>query len=102
MARHKRKRKVEAMPVINALSTYGGASVHQEPLTIEEYEALRLIDYVGLTQSEAAEKMCVARTTVQAIYCKARFKVSRLLVEGGIMKVEGGDYYIEDNNVSVN
>ena len=46
--------------------------------------------------------MCVARTTVQAIYCKARFKVSRLLVEGGIMKVEGGDYYIEDDNVSVN
>lgn len=95
MARHKRKRRVESMPIINAVSTYGGSSAHLDPLNIEEYEALRLIDFVGLTQSETAEKMGVARTTVQAIYSKARFKVSRLLVEGGIMKIEGGEYCLE-------
>lgn len=94
MSRHKRKRRVAALPHTTALSTYGGGSAHLEALTVEEYEAVRLIDYVGLTQSEAAEKMEVARTTVQAIYCKARFKLARLMVEGGLMKIEGGEYYI--------
>ena len=93
MSRHKRKRRVAALPQITALSTYGGSPIHHESLTIEEYEAIRLIDYIGLTQSEAAEKMDVARTTIQAIYCKARFKIARCMVEGG-------EYYIQPDEQS--
>ena len=33
-------------------------------LTLEEYETIRLIDYIGLTQEQCAEQMHVARTTV--------------------------------------
>lgn len=41
-------------------------------LTVEEYEAVRLMDYLGLNQEEASAQMGVARTTVQRIYAQAR------------------------------
>jgi predicted DNA-binding protein (UPF0251 family) len=97
MARHKRKRTVAAMPNVTELSTNFAGSVNHNPLTIEEYETVRLIDFVGLTQSGAAERMGVARTTVQAIYCSARRKVATLLVTGGALRIEGGDYAVADD-----
>ena len=37
-------------------------------LTIDEYEAIRLIDKLGYSQEECGNYMQVARTTVQMIY----------------------------------
>ena len=65
-------------------------------MTIEEYEAFRLIDNQGLTQDECAEKMVVSRTTVQRIYKSARTKVAKMLVEGCSLKIEGGSYSISE------
>ncbi|SET34100.1 Protein of unknown function DUF134 [Natronincola peptidivorans] len=61
-------------------------------MTVEEYEAIRLIDLEGLTQEECAERMSVARTTVQRIYNDARKKLAEALVNGKILKIQGGDY----------
>lgn len=61
-------------------------------MTVEEYETIRLIDLEGLMQEECAEQMNVARTTVQKIYNDARKKLSDALVNGSIIKIEGGDY----------
>jgi len=36
-------------------------------LTVEEVEALRLVDFLGLTQEEAGERMGVSRGVAQAI-----------------------------------
>ncbi len=96
MARHKRKRKICSMPKVTTLSSGMGAE-HTEALTLEEYESIRLIDYIGCTQSEAAEYMQVARTTVQAIYFSARRKMAKLLVEGGTLNISGGDYVLCDS-----
>lgn len=63
-------------------------------MSIDEYEAIRLIDHEGLLQGEAAERMNVARTTAQAIYNKARFKLATCLVEGRELIIEGGDIEI--------
>ncbi len=65
-------------------------------MTIEEYEAIRLIDLEGLTQEECAESMDVARTTVQRIYNDARKKLARSLVNAEILKIEGGAYKLCD------
>jgi len=46
-------------------------------MTVDEYESIRLLDLEGLTQEEAAQRMDVARTTVQRIYAAARHKVAQ-------------------------
>ncbi len=61
-------------------------------MLIDEYETIRLIDLEGLTQEECSQQMNIARTTVQRIYSDARKKIAQSLVEGKVLKIEGGDY----------
>lgn len=63
-------------------------------LSVDEYESLRLIDLEGLSQEECAGRMQVARTTVQAIYDRARAKVADFLVNARELRIEGGTYRI--------
>ncbi|CAB50171.1 DUF134 domain-containing protein [Pyrococcus abyssi] len=59
-------------------------SIRQPPIimTYEEFEALRLVDYEGLTQEEAGKRMGVSRGTLWRALTSARKKVAQMLVEG--------------------
>lgn len=59
-------------------------------LTLDELEALRLADLLGLYQEEAAERMRVSRPTFGRIVESARRKVAEALVSGKALRVEGG------------
>jgi predicted DNA-binding protein (UPF0251 family) len=63
-------------------------------MSIEEFETIRLIDHQGFDQERCAERMEVARSTVQRIYNDARKKIAESLVEGKRLKIEGGNYSV--------
>jgi uncharacterized protein len=67
-------------------------------MTVDEYETIRLIDIEGFTQEECANRMYVARTTVQGIYNEARKKLAESLVNGRMLVIEGGEYRICDGS----
>ena len=48
----------------------------------DELESLRLVDYEGLLQEEAARRMGVSRGTIWRCLSSARMKVAKMLVEG--------------------
>lgn len=66
---------------------------HSIVLFVEEYEAIHLCDYEGMTQAEAAASMGVSRPTLTRIYASAREKVARALVERKAFSIEGGSAY---------
>ncbi|MDD4125234.1 MAG: DUF134 domain-containing protein [Eubacteriales bacterium] len=65
-------------------------------MTIDEYEAIRLIDLEKFTQEECADQMNISRTTVQGIYDTARKKLAEALVNGKVLLIEGGEYRLCD------
>jgi len=60
-------------------------------LLYEEYEALRLADYSGLKQEEAAELMNISRPTFTRIYSSCLKKLAMAFTEGRSIVIEGGD-----------
>ena len=89
MARPVKRRRVCGLPPVGAFRPEGGPGGPVIEVTVDEYEAVRLIDLLGLTQEECAAQMNVARTTVQAIYDSAREKLARMLAEGRPLAVQG-------------
>lgn len=67
-------------------------------MSVDEYEAIRLIDLQGLKQEECAENMNVSRTTVQAIYEVARKKIADSIINGKRLIIEGGEYVLCDGH----
>ncbi len=64
-------------------------------LTFEEYESIRLIHYEKLTQEQAAKHMNISRPTFTRIHNKALANIAQAFIEGKVIKISGGRYYIE-------
>jgi len=99
MPRKKRGRKLLVPPVIKGMSVFGirGRRAQEVILHFEEYETIRLLDYRGMTQEEAAVYMQVSRPTLTRIYEDARQKVAKAFVEGRDIVVRGGDFFFGDH-----
>ena len=91
MPRPKRCRFVDKLPVYCSFSPDDTEASENVIMTVDEFEALRLIDNEGLTQEQCAVQMKVARTTVTAIYDRARRKVGDVLVNGKRLLITGGN-----------
>lgn len=92
MPRPCKRRRICSAPACGRFAPEGAeGSGLPVKLTLDEYEAIRLIDYVGMTQEECAAQMRVARATVQAIYGSARAKLAACLVMHRPLEIGGGD-----------
>ena len=67
-------------------------------LMIEEIEALRLSDFYMLEQDDAAKSMNISRGTFQRILNLARYKTADAIINGKIIRIEGGDYELINNS----
>lgn len=93
MPRPRKWRKVCCLPESDRFGPLNEPVDHNHVImTVEEYETIRLIDLEGFTQEECARQMNIARTTVQGIYTEARKKVANTLVNGKVLRIEGGNY----------
>lgn len=94
MPRPTKCRQIECLPKQTSFCSKQSSHSLKIDLTIDEYEAIKLIDYKGLTQDEAAFQMGVSRTTITSIYEIARRKIATFIVDGGRLDIIGGEYVI--------
>ncbi|MBI9105578.1 MAG: DUF134 domain-containing protein [Spirochaetales bacterium] len=99
MPRPEKQRMVHSPPLFNSFKPTGVARNKLVPimLSLDEYEAVRLADYHGLDHAEAAEMMEISRSTFTRLIDKARLKVSKFLVDGAELSIEGGNIHFRGN-----
>lgn len=59
-------------------------------MTLDEFEAIRLADYEGLKQEEAAKRLKISRPTFSRIIASAHNKIADAFVNIKAIKIEGG------------
>lgn len=93
MSRPKQFRKIVSPPLMTGFKPFGipRAQLEEVVLHYDEYEAIRLLDYEGLMQEQAAERMNVSRPTLTRIYESARKTIAKAFVEGKMIVIEGGN-----------
>lgn len=86
------QRRVDSPPPCGCFKPAGvpARDLSEVVLSLDEYETLRLADFLGLYQEQVAEQMGVSRQTVGRILETARRKVASALVEGKVLRIEGG------------
>ena len=95
MPRPVRCRRIGQLPVYRSFSPDDTAATENVLMTVDEFEAFRLLDHEGLTQEACASRMNIARTTVTAIYDSARKKIADALVNGKRLLISGGHFEYE-------
>lgn len=97
MPRPKQNRLICTPPIMEGYKPFGipRNSLSSVSLHYDEYEAIRLLDYVGMNQEQAAEQMKVSRPTLTRIYEQARKTIAEAFVEGKMILIEGGEVHFD-------
>ena len=99
--RPKKYRIVRLDPKISQFSPRGRPGRPDEvDLSMEEFEAIRLADYMGLSQKEAAKSMHISQQTFSRILKRAHKSIADAIVHGKIIKIQGGHYVISSHEDS--
>lgn len=85
--RHPKPVSIGKPPIIDQLIPIPARNM--EPIYLEsaEIEALRLVDFEGLSQAEAGESLGVSRGTVWRLVQSARKKTAQALTEGRSIRI---------------
>ena len=96
MARPVRCRRICFEPKYGSFAPCGTKGKEQILLAVDEFEAIRLIDYEKKTHEQCARQMGISRTTVTEMYERARMKIADCLVHGKTLCISGGNYALCD------
>ncbi|MCU0539494.1 MAG: DUF134 domain-containing protein [Desulfobacterales bacterium] len=98
MPRPKKCRMVDAAPGVRFFKPQGipARELEEVYLSLDGYEALRLADREGLRHDEAARRMQVSRQTFGRILSAAHKAVADAIVEGLVLRIEGGEYRVAE------
>ena len=94
-----RKRRVDLPPRFVNFKPQGipARLLERIVVTVDEFEAIRLADYLDLEHAEAAKKMDISRPTFTRLVDKARKKIARAIIEGKEIVIEGGNiHFVND------
>lgn len=97
MARPPIERTVGGLPPVTLFKPAGvpARELEQLSLTVDELEAIRLVDLEGLSHEQAAPVMGVSRQTIGRVLERGRRKVAEALVAGKAILIGGGQYRVE-------
>ncbi|MDX1709383.1 MAG: DUF134 domain-containing protein [Desulfobacterales bacterium] len=100
MVRPQKNRMVGYKPEISYFKPRGTPMMQLEEvrLTVDEREAIRLSDLLGMSHEAAGRRMGVSRATFGRIIQHARQVVADALINGKAINVGGGNYQIVDQN----
>ncbi len=94
--RPKKLRTVKKEPKITQFSPRGRPGRPNEvDLNIDEFEAIRLADYLGWSQKRASESMNISQQTFSRIIKRARVLIAEALVKGNIIRIQGVSYAVK-------
>jgi predicted DNA-binding protein (UPF0251 family) len=93
--RPKLLRNILAPPSVDGFKPSKAGDAAEIVLSVEEFEAIRLVDFEGLDQAQAAVHMGVSRQTFGRVLRSARFILSSALVKGLQLRVTGGCYQVQ-------
>ncbi|MBP7836280.1 MAG: DUF134 domain-containing protein [Candidatus Omnitrophica bacterium] len=98
--RPKKRRLVDNDPRIAQFSPRGRPGRPDEAeLGVDEFEALRLADYQGKKQKEAARSMRVSQQTFSRIVKKAHKTLADAMVNGKRIRIQGGSYLVNSKEI---
>ena len=99
MSRPKNNRVVHEPPLFSEFKPMGikGTVLEQISMSLDEFEALRLADQIGLSHEEASEEMEISRSTFTRLIEQARKKTANFLIQGKILVIEGGNVHFRRN-----
>ncbi|MFX0168932.1 MAG: DUF134 domain-containing protein [Candidatus Hodarchaeota archaeon] len=94
MPRPHKRRFVRAEPNITYYKPRGIpiGTISEVVLNVDEFEALRVKDLLGLPQKKAAQQLKVSQPTLHRILKTAHTKVADALVNGKALRIEGGPF----------
>ena len=92
MSRPRRCRRIRCILDTNYFKPRGIPldSLEEINLALDELEAIRLADFEGLYQEDAAKKMDISRQTFGNIINSAHKKIADVLLNAKALKIEGG------------
>lgn len=99
MARPKNNRIVYEPPSYTEFKPAGVSikSLEEVQLSLDEFEAIRLADLLGMPHEEAAVEMEVSRSTFSRLIVKSRKKIADFFFQGKLLTVTGGNIHFRKN-----